>query len=127
MRTLFIDTHLSDINIILFDEYQIVKEKQIIGQKHNSVYLMPTVKEVIDGQSYDEIVVVNGPGSFTGVRLGVTVAKTLAYVKKIPIKTITSLDILNYSCEEAYHICAISDDNGYFIGEYLNYQKTKEY
>jgi len=51
MRTLFIDTHLSDINIILFDEYQIVKEKQIIGQKHNSVYLMPTVKEVIDGQS----------------------------------------------------------------------------
>jgi len=127
MKTLFIDTHLYDINIILFEDNTIIREKHIIGEKHNSRYLLPTVKEVVGNDTYGEIIVVNGPGSFTGVRLGVTVAKTLAYTLNIPIKTITSLDLMNLSSDSGSHIFAISDGNGYFIGEYDNHNLVRDY
>lgn len=127
MKTLFIDTHLYDINIILFENNTIIREKHVIGEKHNSRFLLPTITEVIGSDTYDEIIVVNGPGSFTGVRLGVTVAKTLAYTLNIPIKTITSLDLMNFSSDSGLHIYAISDGNGYFIGEYDNHNLIKDY
>ena len=59
--------------------------------------MFPAIKELIDEQKLDEIIVVNGPGSFTGVRLGVTIAKTLAYTLNIPIKTISSLEVSSIS------------------------------
>lgn len=127
MKTLFIDTHLFDINIMLIENGIVVKEKSVIGEKYNSKYLMPAVKFVCDGEDYRQIVVVNGPGSFTGVRLGVTVAKTLAYTQNIPIKSISSLDMINYSCNTPDHICAINDGNGFFIGEYSNYKKSNKF
>lgn len=126
-KTLFIDTHLYDINVILFDGYNILREKHVIGQKHNSVFLLSSIKEVVQNDNYDEIVVVNGPGSFTGVRLGVTIAKTLSYCKNIPIKTISALDLMNYSAEKENDIYGIYDGNGFFIGEYVNRKLIKDY
>ena len=88
MRTLYIDTHLNDLDIILFEDNNIVKEEHVINKHNNSTLLMPSIEKVIGNESFDEILVINGPGSFTGVRLGVTVAKTLAFTmnKKIKIK-----------------------------------------
>ena len=132
MKTLYIDTHLRDINVILFDNIEIIKQEKIVDKKQNSMYLMPSIKKVCDNEKIDEIVVVNGPGSFTGVRLGVTVAKTLAYTWNIPIKTITSLDQIALSCNN--DIVGLSDGNGYFIGKYKDnkaieyfYLKNEEY
>jgi len=127
MKTLFIDTHLYDINVILFEDNVILNETHIVGEKHNSKFLLPSIKQVCDNHEYDQIVVVNGPGSFTGVRLGVTVAKTLAYTQNIPIKSVTSLDLMNYSSDASKHVFAINDGNGYFIGEYENHQKIKDF
>ena len=89
--------------------------------------MLPSIKKVCEGNNYDEIIVVNGPGSFTGVRLGVTVAKTLAYTQNIPIKTISSLDMMAYSSDIGHHYFAISDGNGYFVGEYKNYNQVSDY
>ena len=36
-----------------------------------------------------------GPGSFTGVKVGVTIVKTLAYVEGVPVAGITSFDLIN--------------------------------
>ena len=127
MKTLYIDTHFNDIHIILFDDLKILKEKHVINEKQNSTFLVPSLKEVIDGQEFDEIIVCNGPGSFTGVRLGVTVAKTLAYTLEKPIKVLSYFDIMAYSLDDKKHLLGISDGNGYFIGEYENFQKTNEY
>lgn len=126
MKVLFIDTHLYDIKIILFEDDKILSQKNIVGEKHNSKYLLPTINEVCGDNNFDQIIVVNGPGSFTGVRLGVTVAKTLAYSKKIPIRTITSLDLLNFSGDNNHHYYSISDGNGYFIGEYEEFKQINE-
>ena len=137
---LLIDTHFNDIVVMLFDnENNIVKEKIITEEKQNSKFLMPAIKKILNKQTPDSILVINGPGSFTGVRLGVTSAKTLAYTLNIPIKAITSLKCLALSTDEENKIIGFSDNNGYYIGiftkeceivgdyEYLSKKEFEEY
>lgn len=114
MKTLFIDTHLNDLRIILLNNGVFVDKRELINKKNNSEYLFPLIRELIEGKVIDEIIVVNGPGSFTGVRLGVTIAKTLAYTLNIPIKTITALEVQAISNKTKN--VAISDGNGYYLG-----------
>lgn len=116
MYTLFIDTHLWDIFIYLLKDGRVVDKELVINKKNNSEYIFPSIIKVIDGIKLSEIIVVNGPGSFTGVRLGVTIAKTLAYTLNIPIKTITALECMAIS-NNTYKV-AFSDSNGYYIGNY---------
>lgn len=126
MKTLFIDTHLNDIIIILLENGKVLKKAELFDKKNNSEYMFSMIVDVIDGIKLDEIIVVNGPGSFTGVRLGVTIAKTLAYTLNIPIKTITSLKVMAISngCKKV----AIDDNNGYYIATFDdNYHETADY
>ncbi len=126
MKTLFIDTHLNDILIFLLDDGHIISQKEVIGRKNNSEVLFPTIIKVIDGINLNEIIVVNGPGSFTSVRLGVTIAKTLAYSLNIPIKTISSLECFAISASEKR--VAINDGNGSYLGEFdNNYKPLKDF
>lgn len=113
---LFIDTHLNDVVIILSENGKIIKEKIILNEKQNSKIIMPLIKKMLGKKKPDSIIVVNGPGAFTGVRLGVTIAKTFAHTLRIPIKTITSLECLAVSTDEPEKIVAFSDKNGYYIG-----------
>ena len=136
---LYIDTHLNDIIILLFKESEIIKERIIKGEKQNSKMIMPTIKKVLGKNKIDSIIVCNGPGSFTGVRLGVTVAKTLAYTLNVPIRTISSLECLAVSTDSLEKIVGFSDNNGYYIGifdedinlignyEYLSNSEFKDY
>lgn len=126
MTTLLIDTHLNDILIFLLKDGTIVDKKEVINKKNNSEVLFPTIKEVIDGKNITDVIVVNGPGSFTSVRLGITIAKTLAYTLNIPIKTITSLEVTAISNNKSK--VGISDGNGCYLGEFdENYNTIKDY
>lgn len=127
MKILFIDTHLYDIDIILFNDKKIIKQGHVEKEKYNSTFLIPTLKNVIENESFDEVVVVNGPGSFTGVRLGVTVAKTLAYTMNKNIRQISYFDLMNFSSDSSDHTFGISDGNGYFIATYNNHKLIGEY
>ena len=120
---LFIDTHLNDVAIILYDNLIIAKEI-IKEKKENSRIIMPTIKKVIGDNKLSSIIVVNGPGSFTGVRLGVTIAKTLAYTLNIPIRTVTSLECLAICSPN--HLVAFSDNNGYYVGNFNKNMSLKE-
>ncbi len=116
MKILYINTCFIDIHIKLFNKNKIIAQETVLGQKNNSQFIMPTIKKVLGDIVPEGIVVVNGPGSFTGVRLGVTVAKTFAYLLKIPIWTVTSLEEMAYSKNEDKEIFALKENNGYFIG-----------
>lgn len=118
MKTLFIDSHLNDIVIILYNNGNIVQKEVITEKTQNSKYLMPAIASVIADNKIDEIIVVNGPGSFTGARLGVTIAKTFAYCKHIPIKAITYLEMMALSIENTERKVAFNDRNGYFYAEF---------
>lgn len=121
MKTLFIDTHYRDLIIILFENKKIVNKYEFISITTHSTKLIPTIKALLDENNLlpsdlSEIIVVNGPGSFTGVRLGVTVAKTMAYLLNIPIKTVTSLQVLATQVDKTKFIVSNEENNGSFIG-----------
>lgn len=115
---LFIDTHLNDITYILYDT-KIVKKVVENGKEHSKL-LMPTLEKLLDGIIPESIIVVNGPGSFTSVRLGVTIAKTLAYTLNIPIRVISSLECIALSINDENKLVGFSDNNGYYIGSFDN-------
>src|SRR5574344_1174560 len=98
MRTLFMDTHAEEVIYALYVDDQLQDKIEVRDSKERSAICIPTLVSFLDQNHLDihdiqDIVVVNGPGSFTGERIGVTIAKTLAYTLNIPIRTITSLEM----------------------------------
>lgn len=126
MKNLYINTCGKDVIIKLFNKHKILREETVIGQKNNSQFIMPTIKKVLTEDLPDGIIVVIGPGSFTGVRLGVTIAKTFAYVNNIPIKTINSLEETAVSIRGKDKIVSIKENNGYFIGHFDKFNNSVE-
>ena len=62
----------------------------------------------------DKILVVNGPGSFTGIRVGITIAKTYAWGLKKDITTVTSLEAMAISSNfKGYKVPLIDARRGY--------------
>lgn len=118
MKNLYINTCGNNVIIKYFKKYNLIKEEIVVGQKNNSQFIMPSIKKVLDGDIPDGIVVVVGPGSFTGIRLGVTIGKTFAYVKNIPIRTISSLEEVAVSLNMSEKHVAIKENNGYFVGKF---------
>lgn len=123
MYTLFIDTHSDKIIVILYKDYQIKIKKEVETNHNHSVTTIPVLVNVLKEENIEiidlkEIIVVNGPGSFTGIRLGVTIGKTLAYTLKIPIKTISSLLLkaTSFSHEEVRIV--EREKNGVFLGTF---------
>ena len=97
-------------------------QKEQVSPRHHSLYLLPLIENILKEnnctpQDINEIIVINGPGSFTGVRLGVTVAKTLAYTLKIPIKPITTIEAMIISDpHQEKRVMTIPDTKGVFFG-----------
>ena len=83
---------------IVQDKSLVVERKKDLG-KDLSVYAVSEVNDMFDEvnlkpNDIDKIIVVNGPGSFTGIRIGVTLAKIFAWSLNIPITTISSLEAM---------------------------------
>lgn len=123
MNILFIDTHSSIISISLIIKNKIIiKEKESI-QSH-SIFLLPLLKEILKENSLDirdinKVIVINGPGSFTGLRIGLSVVKIIGYTLKIPVFTISSLAAYLVSSDiKEDKMCVIEDNKGYYISAY---------
>lgn len=122
MYTLFISTFNKYIHIGLLQDKKLIKSEEKESFQNHSIYAMPLIETVlkqagITVKELSQIEVINGPGSFTGVRIGVTIAKTLAYTLNIPIKTISSLEAYAVSMDKAEKIITtISDIKGVYFG-----------
>jgi tRNA threonylcarbamoyladenosine biosynthesis protein TsaB len=96
-RYLAIDTSTHMLTVAVVEGTKVLKEICSSAERNHSLYLTPTIKEALDAlalqvQDIDGIIVGRGPGSYTGVRIGVTVGKTLAWVSKKPIVGVSSLE-----------------------------------
>lgn len=102
MISLFIDTSNSDVVIGLLENGRLIeKETRSILNEH-SKYAVSIIDEVlkkakVSTNSVDEILVVNGPGSFTGIRIGLTISKVYAYLTNIKVILMSSLKCLALS------------------------------
>ena len=135
MISLFIDTSLSNVSISVIKDNKILSiiDKEIPNM--HSVYVTKFIKEVldeakIDANNIDNLMVVNGPGSFTGVRIGVTIAKTYGYLIKKDITPISSLKSLAISSShDANILCLIpANKSSYYASLYdkNNFEIVKE-
>ena len=94
-------------------------------EKTHSQKLMPMIDQAFQKSNLslndiELIVCCLGPGSFTGVRIGIATAKAFADSKGIPVVGVNSLEVLAYSLETEGKICAIIDaghENAY-VGYY---------
>lgn len=96
MIVLAIDTSNQPLSLAVMKDGAVMGEKLINIKRNHSLQAMSAVEELLASldvapASLNRIVVAKGPGSYTGVRIGVTLAKTLAWSLKIPIVGVSSL------------------------------------
>lgn len=99
MKALAIDTSNLVMGVSVVEDGKVLGEIITNLKKNHSIRLMPAIadllKEVnVKPKELDRIIVAKGPGSYTGVRIGVTTAKSLAWSLNIPIVGISSLEVL---------------------------------
>lgn len=115
MFLLAIDTSSILAGVSIIKDGELLYEANAITKYTHSVNIMPMIEEAlirigIEISQIDLLAVVTGPGSFTGVRIGVSLVKGLAQGLNIPCIPINALDALAYgSIEKKALICPILD------------------
>ena len=119
MKTLYIDTSSSFLYAGILEDTNILQEvKKEFGQDLSKEAL-PEIdklfkKAKLKPKDINKIVVINGPGSFTGIRIGITIAKTYAWALNLDIITVNALEAMSISCEEKInHVPILDARRGY--------------
>ena len=99
MPVLAIDTSNKTLSVAIVKDEGMIVEQTVPDTLQHSVKLMPAIQEVLQEsqvsmQELTGVIVAKGPGSYTGLRIGVTVAKTLAKTLHIPLKAVSSLQAI---------------------------------
>lgn len=100
-----IDTSCKTTSCGLVSGDSLLSEFTECDNKTHSVKLMPLIDKSFTEtgatiEDVDMIAVTNGPGSYTGLRIGVVTAKTFAYVSDIPLVGVNTLDALALACTD---------------------------
>lgn len=105
MRYLYLDTTSNFLYTGIVENDNLLCDRKIRFDKDLSTMALTTMVDMmnevnIKPNDIDKIILVNGPGSFTGCRIGITIAKTYAWSLNIPITTITSLEAMALTSQE---------------------------
>lgn len=102
MLLLGIETATPIGSLALLENEQVIIERELIQKGNHSSELLPTLNEMINELALNlhelkAIAVSKGPGSFTGLRIGISIAKGLAFSLKIPLVGVPTLDALAWN------------------------------
>jgi tRNA threonylcarbamoyladenosine biosynthesis protein TsaB len=108
---LAIDTSTQTVGISIFDGYRVLCEETWISHRYHTVELAQAVKTNLSRaglstRDLEVLAVAIGPGSFTGLRIGLALIKGLAYTHQIPVIGIPTLDITVRAIPPGDHILA---------------------
>ncbi|MBR3210171.1 MAG: tRNA (adenosine(37)-N6)-threonylcarbamoyltransferase complex dimerization subunit type 1 TsaB [Bacilli bacterium] len=123
MKYLFINTATTNLVVAILIEGKIIYLYNNNDGNDTSSKIMPILDEAfskskITINDIDKIFVVNGPGSFTGIRVGLTIVKTIGYCLNIPVVPISSLEVMA-SGFDTDCMCLIDARRGYvYAGSY---------
>lgn len=97
MISLYIDTSTKYLCLGLAKDYKVFYKYQQEALMKQSELTIPTLQKILSEcnltlNDVDEVSVTIGPGSFTGIRIGMCIAKVLASIRNIPLKAICSLN-----------------------------------
>ncbi len=124
LKQLVIDTATKYIFLSLLidneEKFSIYEE----GINNHSVTIMPYLEKIlkqenINLQDIDEVIIGVGPGSYTGVRIGVTVAKMIGFLNRIRVFKVSSLALMATASDQEYVLPLIDARRGNaFMGLY---------
>ena len=102
-----IDTASENAHVSLAKDGQILHTLSSESQKEHAAFLQTAIQDLtkttgIHLKEIDAVAVTVGPGSYTGLRVGMASAKGLCYALKIPFITISSLEVLTVSALQLY-------------------------
>lgn len=134
MLILAISTSSKICSVALLEDDKPIKELNIDNLKTHSENLVPLIDEIFKSTNknvseLDLIACDVGPGSFTGIRIGISTTKAIAEVNQIPVVSCTSLEALSYNVNSDV-ICSLIDarNNQVYCGIFDgNHQLIKDY
>lgn len=122
MKILAVDTSSKICSVCILEDQNVLLEKHTNDEKTHSQNLMPLIDELFKEvnlalDDIDLLACSQGPGSFTGIRIGLASIKAFADTKNIPVVGVTSLESLAYNITETGLIVSLIDaknDNVYY-------------
>lgn len=115
MKVLAVDTSSLVAAVAVVDNSRVLGEYSINHKKTHSQKLMPMIKEIMESlelspNDIDIYAASSGPGSFTGLRIGITTIKAIAFAAQKPVISVPTLDALAYNIPiPGVIICPIMD------------------
>lgn len=132
MKILSIDTASNLCTVAILEDKKCIKEIVVNDARNHSEKIMPVIEQVLletslNLSNIDLIVCDKGPGSFTGIRIGVGTVLAFQDSLNIPCIGISSLEALAYNVEQDGLICSLIDakKNNVYFG--LFEHKNNEY
>lgn len=128
MKVLAIDTSSKLCSVAILEDTSLIKKLELDNGLTHSETLMPLIQQILKEcnltlNNIDLLVSDIGPGSFTGIRIGVASCKAFSDSLNIPCVGISSLEVLAYNIKNDGIICSTIDcknDNCYFALYELN-------
>ena len=126
MKVLAIDTSSRALSLAILEDKQVLTEMTINIKKNHSITLMPAIDFLMASLDWtpkdlDRIVVAEGPGSYTGLRIAVATAKTLAHTLNIELVGMSSLlALVPYQQEGLFVPLMDARRNNVYAGFYEN-------
>lgn len=110
---LSLDSSAVTASVGLTDGDRVIKSEFVNSGLTHSETLLPMVKRVMgdnEFSSLDAVAITAGPGSFTGVRIGVATVKGIAFAGNIPCYGVSTLEAIAYNfVDENCVVCAVMD------------------
>ena len=101
-----IETSTKNCSVALYKSNKLVSEKSLLSDKYShseklNLFIEDLIKESsFEFKDIDAISVSKGPGSYTGLRIGVSTAKGLCYALSIPLISVSTLRAMSYSMSQ---------------------------
>lgn len=97
-----INTAFETASVSLSNNNDIINKAESNSQKDHASFLEPAIKRIcndaqIDLNALDAVSVINGPGSYTGLRVGLSSAKAICYALKKPLILLNTLDVMAFA------------------------------
>ena len=126
MNRILIDTSTKGLTLVLLKDEEIIYSFHDEEFRNASENIIPKMiegasKANIEFKDFDEIYVTDGPGSYTGERIGLTVAKTYAVLNSnVKIYISSSLKAMSSLIEGKSLLLLDARNSAYFAGAYFN-------
>lgn len=115
MFTLLLDSSASSLSVGFLKDGKLLSSTSYEAWQSQSEHMIPEINKLMEDNSIsykdiDGIIVAIGPGSYTGVRISITIAKTIALALAIPVFPVSSLRVLKDNDNPS--ICLINARSG---------------